>query len=116
MKEYRLKQKLAKQVIDSDSGQRQWQNHFGNAQAFGKAVKKAKAALPHDDLKKVIVLQKLLSDLKIDQNDLSRENDASNNDITSGALELQQIVSNFYESDEISKHSPNMKDVVLNGK
>lgn len=116
MKNYRLKKKLEKQGSENISSKRwEWQNLFGNAQAFGKAVKKAKAALPHEDAKKVIVLQKLLSDLKIDQN-ISQRSEIHNDSITGEESQLQIIVSNFYESDEVSKHSPNKKDVLLNGK
>lgn len=114
MREYRLKKKIEK--FGNKNRSERWQDHFGSVQVFGKAVKKAKAALPHDDVKKVIVLNKLLADLKIDRNDISQHKDGMDDTITSECSEIQQIVNNFFESDEISRHSPNKKDVFLNGK
>lgn len=86
---------------------------YKTASAVSKAVAKLKRALPSSPAKKKVVLKKLLQSLdESDSSQIVGEAISSNNGKKSRGLKSDTVdaIKAFYERDDISRISPNMRD------
>ena len=77
---------------------------FGSCQSFGRALKKAKSALPSSPRKKAVVVQELATKFNIQREEITKT--------IKPVSALESAVVDFYGSDQISWQMPGRRDFV----